>query len=340
MEFNLIGIQKTIGYDFSNPDLLKQAFIRRSYAEENGGPDYQVLEFIGDRALDLAIIRLFTLYYGEIKEVDGFNGYYLKRKEFIKSKFNEGDFSAIKQELVEGKHLSRCITNLGIHNYLIMGTGETINNDKAKEDLFEAIIGAVALDCDWDIPTLCYVVDVMMDVKSYAFKKDVDEDKYLLIIQEWSLENKYGLPLYSYNYLGHGDFECVITFTKNEDLKFVGKGNDEPSSRRMAAKNAYYDLVEKGKIINPYRQIVGEPTWEKSLEQINILVTKKMIDNPTFKCSSSYDSNGNELWTCTITNNGCDREFTVYNAPSKIEARKECAFEYLRYIMDEIDADY
>ena len=46
MEINLNSIQQIIGYNFNNLDLLKQAFIRRSYATENGGLDNQVLELI------------------------------------------------------------------------------------------------------------------------------------------------------------------------------------------------------------------------------------------------------------------------------------------------------
>ena len=51
-------IQDRIEYRFRNQDLLLQAFTRRSYSEENGGSDNEILEFIGDRALDLAVTRI------------------------------------------------------------------------------------------------------------------------------------------------------------------------------------------------------------------------------------------------------------------------------------------
>ena len=54
--FNMI--QGQIGYDFKNLDLLKQAFVRRSYTEENGGEDNEVLEFIGDKVLDVIVVKL------------------------------------------------------------------------------------------------------------------------------------------------------------------------------------------------------------------------------------------------------------------------------------------
>lgn len=36
-----------------------------------------------------------------------------------------------------------------------------------KEDLFEAIIGAVALDSDWDMEELQEVIQIMLDPDSY-----------------------------------------------------------------------------------------------------------------------------------------------------------------------------
>ena len=59
-------IEDQIGYIFNNIDLLQQAFVRRSYARENGGEDNEVLEFIGDKALDLAIVKLLAEKYGRM----------------------------------------------------------------------------------------------------------------------------------------------------------------------------------------------------------------------------------------------------------------------------------
>ena len=56
--FNFGKIEKTIGYEFKNKDLLQQAFVRKSYSEEHGGQNNEVLEFIGDKALDFAVVRI------------------------------------------------------------------------------------------------------------------------------------------------------------------------------------------------------------------------------------------------------------------------------------------
>lgn len=66
-----------------------------------------------------------------------------------------------------------------------------------KEDLFEAIIGAVALDSDWDMEELQEVIQIMLDPDSYL--KDDTKDNYVELIQEWTLK-RYGggVPWYHF----------------------------------------------------------------------------------------------------------------------------------------------
>ena len=59
-------VQGQIEYDFKNLDLLQQAFTRRSYTAENGGENNEVLEFIGDKALDFVIVKLLIQKYGQM----------------------------------------------------------------------------------------------------------------------------------------------------------------------------------------------------------------------------------------------------------------------------------
>ena len=57
-------IEGQIGYVFKNKELLIQAFTRRSFSEENGGENNEVLEFIGDKALDIIIVKILSEKYG------------------------------------------------------------------------------------------------------------------------------------------------------------------------------------------------------------------------------------------------------------------------------------
>lgn len=70
---------------------------------------------------------------------------------------------------------------MDLADYLIMGNGDVQNNTNqqmsVKEDLFEAIIGAVALDSDWDIAVLQDIVLIMLNPDSYL--KDDAKENYV-----------------------------------------------------------------------------------------------------------------------------------------------------------------
>ena len=192
-------IQAQIGYNFQNSDLLQQAFVRRSYAKEYGGEDNEVLEFIGDKVLDLIVVKLLAEKYGcFISDYNDFD----PNKEFdeFSCDKNEAELTELKKKLVQKKTLADRITNLDLADYLIMGNGDiqkNINQEMSvKEDLFEAIIGAVALDSDWNMESLQDVIEIMLNPDSY-FDED-QEDNYVGLIQEWTLK-RYGMvPWYHF----------------------------------------------------------------------------------------------------------------------------------------------
>ena len=134
-------IQGQIGYGFKNFDLLQQAFIRRSYAKENGGEDNEVLEFIGDKALDLVIVKLLAEKYGSYAE--DYDDYNPREdcNEFV-SDFSEGKLTEIKKKLVCREMLSNRIRTFGFQYHLIMGKSDIEQNiqekDSVQEDLFES----------------------------------------------------------------------------------------------------------------------------------------------------------------------------------------------------------
>ena len=64
-DYSLIEAQ--IGYEFNNRMLLQQAFTRKSYTNEtHDGDNNEVLEFIGDKVLDLVIVKALSEYYGDV----------------------------------------------------------------------------------------------------------------------------------------------------------------------------------------------------------------------------------------------------------------------------------
>lgn len=148
--FNCEDIQSKIGYSFKNKKLLEQAFTRRSYANEHSEcADNEVLEFYGDKILSIYLARWFEQAFAKEQK----QSYYSDQKYYISQK-NEGELTKLFSYYSDTKMLSKCIWNLGLESYLIFGKSDKNNkvgkNASVAEDLFEAILGAVAIDSNWD----------------------------------------------------------------------------------------------------------------------------------------------------------------------------------------------
>jgi ribonuclease III len=125
-------LEKTIGVEFRNADLLKEALTHRSYLNENSSwnlPHNERLEFLGDAVLELAITE--ELY-----------------KRF--PDFPEGQLTVLRAALVNYQHLSKVASEFGLEKYIYMSRGERSDASKAREvilaNAIEAVIGAIYLD--------------------------------------------------------------------------------------------------------------------------------------------------------------------------------------------------
>src|SRR3989344_110360 len=129
-EFSLL--EKKLGLKFKDKDLLTQAFVHRSYLNENpelGLEQNERLEFLGDAVLELAVTNY--LY-----------------KEYPQKA--EGELTNWRAALVNAKMLTKIAEQLGFNDFLLLSRGETKELGKARQyilaNTFEALIGALYLD--------------------------------------------------------------------------------------------------------------------------------------------------------------------------------------------------
>lgn len=337
-------IEHTIGYEFENKDLLQQAFVRKSYSAEHGGQNNEVLEFIGDKALDLVVIRIMMERFGVITEDKDYSEFKLRNPKYFQTKYEEGKFTDIKQDLVKKKALSKAMDALGFHKYLIMGQGDVKQNRQndisVKEDLFEAIIGAVAIDSDWDMDVLTEVVENMIDFVAY-FDNDIESSQnFVGLVQEWFQVNEEELPHYQYmggtertvgepfnNSLewGEGLYKCQLCF---DNKYFNGYGNNNSEAREMCAQLFYEWLEYNGFIVDPIVEAIGEPDENEPIRQLNELYQKRLISKPIYTFKQGQDENGYIEWRCDCLVPENERTFTNY-ASSKREAQKMSAYDAL-----------
>ncbi|MBO5270066.1 MAG: ribonuclease III family protein [Clostridia bacterium] len=136
-------IKEKTGYLIRSTYILSQAFRRRSYTAEVEGKSNEMFEFIGDRVLDYYAVKIVS----ERCVAMNIEGSYTFR-------IRENQFTALKQELVSNEVLSAIIDEWQIAEYMIVGKSDERNRVdlevKVKADLFESIIGAIAVDANWD----------------------------------------------------------------------------------------------------------------------------------------------------------------------------------------------
>lgn len=323
--------EEIIGYSFRNPELLVQAFTRKSYAKENGGEDNEVLEFIGDKVLDLLIVKGLIGRFGRFVEtVTGRSAFHSDR--------TEGQLTELKKRMVEKKTLAARMRETGLADALNLGKGDILKGiageDSVMEDLFEAIVGAVTLDCEWDLEKVCTVIERML--RPAEFFADEESENYVALIQEWSMK-KYGVlpdekivPAEPVDGETEAKYLCFLTL-RGVNGVFSGYARSKAAARRAACRGAYEDL-KKRDLLWSLRDEIPEPSEECAIGQLETLARRGYFPLPSYQATQSYEENGNPHWWCECRIEGF-RMACSAESSSKKEAKKRAAYAMLCYIL-------
>lgn len=318
------NVERLISYHFEEPELLFQAFTRRSYSQENGGANNEVLEFVGDRVLDFYVTKILMDRYGYLNN-DG---------EFITNKYKtEGSLTEIKKKLVNKKMLAHRVDKMGIAEYLYMGKGDINTNqqdeDSVKEDLFEAILGAIAIDSNWNTDDLENSVNFMLNIDYYLEHGLNDEDDYVGLIQQWNQKEHGEVPEYDFEELYNGTFRAYLFLdTERGNINYYADGDSKSEARAKVAEYAYYDLEENNELFTILDELPEELTLENSINTLQELAQKGYFSMPEYHPSQEqvYDRDGNPYWGCTCYIRSYELEETAY-ATSKKTAKKYAAYK-------------
>ena len=315
-------IEAQIDYTFDNLQLLRQAFTRRSYTEERGGQNNEVLEFIGDKVLDFVVMKALSYSFGDLNKRDEY---------YLLDKMDEGDLTEIKKKLVERKMLAQRIDSLGFQDYLIMGKGDRKNNvqedDKVKEDLFEAIIGAVAIDSEYDMDELEEVVGLMLNLDYYLDNGfDDDDENFVALVQQWFQKKGHGLPKYEFAEGDDMNFRCSL-YLEEYGEEFAAEGDSKSEARLAVAEEVYDYLVEEG-LLTTLLDEIGEPNLDRAINQLQELAQKGYISFPEYVFEEEYDDEGNPFWRCICDVDEAAHYVDSYNTSKKL-AKKYAALSML-----------
>lgn len=120
-----------IDVEIKNKDLLKVAFIHKSFVNEQKGhkEHNERLEFLGDAVLELVVTEYLYKSYPNKQE---------------------GELTNWRSALVKGNHLSQVAGELNLGKYLHLSRGEEHSGGRNKPhilaNVMEALIGAIFLD--------------------------------------------------------------------------------------------------------------------------------------------------------------------------------------------------
>lgn len=217
-------LQKELKIELADKDLLKNAFIHRSYLNEHPEeklPNNERLEFLGDSVLSFVVSEHL---YNEYPD------------------HPEGDLTNFRASLVNAKALSVIAKELKLGEYLLLSRGEEASGGRNRQYLlantFEALLGAIYLDRGIDVASTFVHEQVLPYLPNIIESKTYKDFKSLL--QEQSQEKKGATP--TYKVLTEVGPDHAKTFTMgvylNDTLLAQGIGQSKQEAEQEAAKKA------------------------------------------------------------------------------------------------------
>jgi len=194
---------------------------------------YEVLEYLGDAVIHSVLAEYLFRRYPNA---------------------DQGFLTTIRTRIEKGETLNKFSRNLGFHEYAIISrnielSGGRENNINIMEDVFEAFIGALKLETNYEIcqKFITNLIDSMIDFADLIN----NDDNYKQLLMQYYHKNGYRTtPTYvlinTFDEKPRKKFEMIA---KNPDGKIIGKGisTSKTHAAQLAAKEA---LIKLGAIKN------------------------------------------------------------------------------------------
>ncbi|MBO6072136.1 hypothetical protein J6P59_00490 [bacterium] len=107
-------IKSISGYKFKKPIYLLNAFKPRTTQNNFFGNNYEVLEFIGDKAIGIAVVRLLVSYFKLDIDNTKLDDFQSNHPNCFKQSSNEGILTQIEDNLTQEEYLSQCFIKLNL----------------------------------------------------------------------------------------------------------------------------------------------------------------------------------------------------------------------------------
>lgn len=214
----LAPLEEILDYEFSDQTILARALRHGSSDAARDAGSYQRLEFLGDAVLGHAIAYILFMAHPEA---------------------DEGILSRMRSHLVRSASLAEKAAWLGLDGWIQVGWSEEKSQGRVRsallEDVFEAVIGAIAVDGGWK---------AAFRFVSTMFEADLEtlDERTLVLADAKSALNQAAQgrgmadPEYREIRSGGSDHQPVWTFAVFWDGQDVARG--EGSTKRQAQQRA------------------------------------------------------------------------------------------------------
>ncbi|RLC93073.1 MAG: ribonuclease III [Chloroflexi bacterium] len=220
-------LQRELNFQFANLSLLQQAFVHRSYLNEN--PDCSLgsnerLEFLGDAFLGLVIAE--ALY---------------QQPEPL----TEGEMTRIRSAIVCQESLAKLASSLHLGDYLYLGQGEEKSGGRKRPRnlacAFEALIGAALVDRGIEATR-----NLILRLFNHTLRRLVEEgiaSDYKSRLQELVQAERQERPVYQLVAEEGPDHNRRFTVEVLVGGKVAGRGSGK--SKQLAEKEAARKALER-----------------------------------------------------------------------------------------------
>lgn len=223
---DIATVEAQIQYHFCKPFLLAQAFIHRSYVNENRlvTVHNERLEFLGDSILGMLVA---DYLYQRLPDTP------------------EGELSALRSRLVEASSCVLYLIKLRVDRFLLLGRGERLNEGRGREsiiaDLFEALIGAIYLDGGMEAAKQFFFGNFCEEIDQLL---GMPWDNWKAQLQDWCQKYYRQTPRYSVTSQtgpDHSKLFHIAVLIDNKELGY-GVGSSKKEAQQAAAAAALASL--------------------------------------------------------------------------------------------------
>lgn len=272
-------IYEVTGYMLRGYASTQQVFTRSSVV---GAENNEIFEMYGDSILKANVMRIIHEKLGFFRNEDsinfkGDNGYALRGIR------NEHELHEAVTKLISNETLAKQIDKWDMAKYLIMSQSDERNQVrdqiKTKADLFEAMLGAVAVASDFNSEVLRRAVERMLpideiinDITSTVRQPiDFTVDTSITVLKELSEQGFCGKPEYEFtgpeflNYFANGDprWGCGCTIS-NRGFSAVVFSNSKKTAKKCVSYMALCKFFEITNPIAQYKPIGDAFIFEKN----------------------------------------------------------------------------